>query len=123
MECSTLASAELVARLLIQVEVATERNARRPDYSGLDIVVSAPVSAAGRATTQRFSAWITDRLKERSQIWKQERLYREERRYVDPNDYGSGRGSRGGGGGGGRGRGKKWKKDGGGGGPSAAADG
>ena len=81
LDVTVLASAELVVRWLIQTETATERNVRHPDYSGLDIIMSAPVSASGRATTTKFNAWITDRLKERSQIWKQERLFREEKRH------------------------------------------
>ena len=42
LDLSCLASAELVVRYLIQSEAAAERNARHPDYSGLDIIMSAP---------------------------------------------------------------------------------
>ncbi|CAK0825012.1 unnamed protein product, partial [Prorocentrum cordatum] len=79
-DASMLASAELIVRWLVQTEIAVERNPRHPDYSGLDIVISAPVNAAGRATTNKFNSWVTDKLKERAQIWKQERLYREEQK-------------------------------------------
>ncbi|CAK0861861.1 unnamed protein product, partial [Prorocentrum cordatum] len=79
-DASMLASAELIVRWLVQTEIVVERNPRHPDYSGLDIVISAPVNAAGRATTNKFNSWVTDKLKERAQIWKQERLYREEQK-------------------------------------------
>ena len=60
------------------------RNPRHPDYSGLDIVISAPVNAVGRASTTKFNSWVTDRLKERAAIWKQERVYREEQKQSGP---------------------------------------
>ncbi|CAK0814975.1 unnamed protein product [Prorocentrum cordatum] len=85
-DLSMLASAELLVRWMIQTEIAVERNPRHPDYSGLDIVISAPVNAAGRASTSRFNTWVTDRLKERATIWKQERLYREEQKQVRKGD-------------------------------------
>ncbi|CAK0806201.1 unnamed protein product [Prorocentrum cordatum] len=75
---SMMASAEQIVRWLIQTEIAVERNPRHPDYSGLDIVISAPVNAVGRASTSKFNSWVTDRLKERAAIWKQGRLYRRE---------------------------------------------
>jgi len=45
------------------------------------LVLSAPVTAGGRAQTGKFDAWLTDRLRERASIWKQERLYKEELRH------------------------------------------
>ena len=91
LDLSCFASAEL-ARYLIQSEVAAERNARRPDYSGLGIIRSALVTASGRAAVRRFIARVSDRVKERSQIWKQERLYRRERRSMPDGDGGGGKG-------------------------------
>ena len=84
--------------------MAVERNARHPDNSGLDVLLQAPVSAGGRAVTSKFNTYITDRLKERAQVWKQERLYREERRHQDHSTGGGG--GHGGGGGKGKGKGK-----------------
>ncbi|CAK0875323.1 unnamed protein product [Prorocentrum cordatum] len=91
-DVSMLASAELLLRWLIQAEIAVERNPRHPDYSGLDIVISAPVNAVGRASTSKFNTWVTDRLKERATIWKHERLYREEQKQTRKGD-GKGSGS------------------------------
>ncbi|CAK0853410.1 unnamed protein product, partial [Prorocentrum cordatum] len=85
-DLSMLASAELLVRWMIPTEIAVERNPRHPDYSGLDIVISAPVNAVGRASISRFNTWVTDRLEERATIWKQERLYREEQKQVRKGD-------------------------------------
>ncbi|CAK0870306.1 unnamed protein product, partial [Prorocentrum cordatum] len=85
-DLSMMASAELIVRWLIQTEIAVERTPRHPDYSGLDIVISAPVNAVGRASTSKFNSWVTDRLKERAAIWKQERLYREEQKQTRKGD-------------------------------------
>ena len=103
LDMSSLASAEMLVRWLIQVEVASERNPRHPDYSGLDIVIAAPVTTGGRATTTKFSTWVTERMKERAQIWKQERLFKEER---GKSDYAGGDGQADGGSGGGKGGGR-----------------
>eukprot|EP00974_Lingulodinium_polyedra_P059929 5775620-Lingulodinium_polyedra.AAC.1 len=76
---SATAFGELLVRWAIQTEVSVERNPRHPDYSGLDIIISAPTNQVGRASTEKFTSWVTDKLKDRAAIWKQERLYREER--------------------------------------------
>ena len=52
-----------------------------PDYAGLDIVLGSSLMSDGRAATGKFNEWVTSKLKERSQIWKQERLYLQERRH------------------------------------------
>ena len=95
-DVSATAGGEMLTRWFIQSGISVERNPRHPDYSGLDIVISAPTTREGRAQTPNFNAWVTDRLKDRAAIWKQERFYREER-----NKLGAGDGA--GGGGGGRG--------------------
>eukprot|EP00435_Cladocopium_sp_Y103_P061503 s490_g23.t1 len=79
-DASTTAVGEFLARWAVQTELAVERNPSQPDYSGLDIISGASVQADGRATTSKFSEWVTGRLKERAQVWKQERLYNQERR-------------------------------------------
>ena len=89
LDVSALAVGEHLSRWVIQTELAVERNPLQPDFSGLDIIE-----------------------KERASIWKQERLYNQERRQL--------RGGKGGRGGeaddstdedeGGKGRRKKKKK-------------
>ncbi|CAK0801165.1 unnamed protein product, partial [Prorocentrum cordatum] len=110
LDVSNLMSFELAMRRICQDETAVSRNPRHPDYGGLDIVLHAPVSEQGQASTDRFTEWVTARLKERASIYKQTRLWNEEQRAlqaartsVDP--------SKGGGRGRGRGRGKGGKDD------------
>ena len=38
------------------------------------------IPAPAGAYPSKFNNWVADRLKERAQVWKQERLYREEQR-------------------------------------------
>ena len=52
----------------------------------------ASVQGDGRASTNRFTEWLTGRLKERAQIWKQERLYNAERRQQRGRGKGGGKG-------------------------------
>ena len=47
---------------------------------------AARAGAGGRATTQKFNTWVTDRLKEQANINKQTRLWREEQRHRDHQD-------------------------------------
>lgn len=89
-DCSSLAAGETLCRWLIQTEMAVERSPGQPDYQGLDIVAGTATMPDGRASTSKFQEWVSSRLKERAAIWKQDRLYRQERR------QGPGRGARGG---------------------------
>ena len=77
---STTPIGEHLSRWAIQTELAVERNPAQPDYSGLDIVSGSALLGDGRASASKFGEWVTFKLKERSQIWKQERLYAQERR-------------------------------------------
>ena len=79
-DASTTAIGEFLSRWAIQTELAVERSPSAPDYTGLDIISGSAVQADGRASTSRFGEWISGRLKERASIWKQERLYAQERR-------------------------------------------
>ena len=92
-DASTTAIGEFLSRWAVQTELAVERNPAQPDYSGLDIISGAAVQSDGRASTAKFTEWVTGRLKERAQVWKQERLYNQERR----NLRGKGSGGKGGG--------------------------
>jgi hypothetical protein len=78
-DSSSLASLEHVARWLIRVELAVERNPQQPNYEGLDILTGTSVSSDGRATTTKFVEWISNRMKDRANIWRQERLFKQER--------------------------------------------
>ena len=81
-DVSTLASGEHLTRWLIQTELVVERNPQQPDFSGLDIISGAAQLPDGRASTSKFTDWVSNRLKERAATWKQERLYNQERRQL-----------------------------------------
>lgn len=80
LDTSSLAVGEQLSRWLITVELAVERNPAQPNYEGLDVIGGAAVLQDGRASTARFGEWVSSKMKERSSVWKQERLFRQERR-------------------------------------------
>ena len=78
LDLTNLCSFENVCRRLIVLEIAVARNAAAPDFSGLDVVSEAPITSQGQAYVSSITSWVTDRLKEKAQIQKQSRLFREE---------------------------------------------
>ena len=88
---TNLASSEHLIRRVVQIEVAVSRNPKQPDFSGLELLMDAPVNESGAARTQKFTARINERLKERAQVWKQQRLYAEERRHLNNQGKGGGK--------------------------------
>ena len=78
LDVSNLCCMENVVRRLITLETAVSRSPGAPDFSGLEVVAEAPISSQGAAHVSAMSAWVTDRLKERANIAKQTRLFREE---------------------------------------------
>ena len=79
-DSSTTANGEHLSRWAIQTALAVERNPAQPGYTGLDIISGSTLQADSRASTSKFQEWASSRLKERSAVWKQERLYNRERR-------------------------------------------
>ena len=69
---------ENLVRRLIQLEVAIERNPRHPDFTGLEEVTGGPTTSAGTARVPKFMEHVTARQRDKAQIWKQSRLFREE---------------------------------------------
>ena len=65
-------------RRIVQLEVATSRNPSSPEFAGLDVLLENPVSDSGAASTRNLDDWVTERLKEKANIQKQARLFREE---------------------------------------------
>ena len=81
MDPTSLASAEHLARWAIQTELAVERNPQSPDFTGLDLIAGSSLLPDGRANTSKFTEYIAQRLKDRASVWKQERLFNQERRF------------------------------------------
>jgi hypothetical protein len=80
LDVSNLLSFEHLARRLVQHETAVSRCPSHPDYSGLEVVMQAPTSATGQATTTAFNEYITTKLKDQANILKQTRLWKEEQK-------------------------------------------
>lgn len=77
-DITNLMAFEHLVRRLVILEIAVSRNPSSPDFAGLDIVAEAPVNQHGSAYAASMSSWITDKLKERANIQKQARLFKEE---------------------------------------------
>ncbi|CAK0791995.1 unnamed protein product, partial [Prorocentrum cordatum] len=77
---TNLPSSELIMRRICQDETAVARNPRHPDYGGLKILLRAPTTEQGQASTNRFTEWVTGRLEEQAAIYRQTRLWNEEQR-------------------------------------------
>ena len=75
---SSLLGVEYLVRRLIQIETAVSRNPSAPDYSGLEVIMEGGIGPAGEARVVKFQEWIAARLKEKAQVQKQSRLFREE---------------------------------------------
>ena len=79
-DASNLASLEAVTRRLVQIEMATAKNPRAPDFVGLGIISDSLAQADGSSRVPKFRQRVAERQKERAQILKQNRLYSEELR-------------------------------------------
>jgi hypothetical protein len=77
-DVSNLASFEHLTRRLLTLEIAVARSPSAPDFTGLEVVSEAPISSAGQAYVASMSSWITEKLKEKANIQKQSRLFKEE---------------------------------------------
>ena len=78
LDISNLMVFEHLTRRLLTLEIAVSRNPQTPDFGGLDVASEAPISSQGSAHVASMSSWITEKLKERANIQKQSRLFREE---------------------------------------------
>ena len=97
LDVTNLMSVELAIRRVVQIEVAVSRNAGNPDYSGLEVLLENPLTETGAAATRSLDEWVTSRLKEKAQIAKQTRLFKEESSFASKNK-GTGAGAEPGGG-------------------------
>lgn len=78
LDLSNLCSFENVCRRLVVLEIAASRSPTSPDFTGLDVVIESPIAPHGQAQVSTMTSWVTERLKERAQIQKQSRLFKEE---------------------------------------------
>lgn len=117
-DVTNLLGAEMMCRRLITIETAVSRNPAAPDFSGLELMMESSIGQSGEARTTKFTEWVGQQLKQKANVQKQARLYREE----FSRGRGSGEASDAGDRARGRGRGRaKAKGRGGGGAPAAAS--
>ena len=78
LDVTSLLSFELQVRRAIQLELAVARSPQNPEFTGLEALMEAPLTQTGAAAARSLDLWLTERLKEKAQIQKQARLFREE---------------------------------------------
>ena len=78
LQLSQLASFEYIVRRMVMIETAVSRDARSPDWDGLDMMLSTTLADAGAVDATKFSSWIAGVQKDQAVVFKQGRLLREE---------------------------------------------
>lgn len=63
LDLTACASSEMVFRNLVRLQTAVRRNARNPDFTGLDIMLAASTNEAGGAVTRVFKEWVAEQQK------------------------------------------------------------
>jgi hypothetical protein len=79
LDASNCALFENLCRRQVQLEIAVERNAIHPDFSGLSEASGGTTTDSGAATVAKFREFIAGRQKDRANILKNARLERDER--------------------------------------------
>ena len=79
-DVSSLASGELIIRRIFQIELATKRNPKQPDFAGLDIIVATNIDNSGGVVLPAMQKWFTDHQAKEAGTIKQLRLWNEESR-------------------------------------------
>ena len=89
-DASNSAAAEFVSRRLLQIEAATRRNPRQPDFEGLDGILDTALDERGAAIVPNFSEWIGKQQQSEAAVLKAGRLWREEQAAFRKHEAGSG---------------------------------
>ncbi|CAK0833571.1 unnamed protein product [Prorocentrum cordatum] len=89
------AMGEQLVRRLIQHELAVEKDAKHPDYSGLGYMLAGSTEDKGRVAVPKFTRWIAEKQHQRAFTLKQSRLLREERAAEDKRRGGGQKGFKG----------------------------
>ena len=78
LDVSSLAGTELLLRRIFQIEIVVERNARQPDFDGLEALVETSTKASGSANVPSMSKWFSEHQKSEAFVLKQMRLWSDE---------------------------------------------
>ncbi len=73
-----IAGIEYLVRRLKQLEAATRRNPRQPDFEGLDVVLDSTIDESGALVLPGFDTWIGDQQRAEAAVLKAGRQWREE---------------------------------------------
>ena len=73
-----LASAELLARLILQIHQAVKRSPKSPDFRGTQLMVMSKLDSTGGVLTGDFARYVADEQKSEAFTLKQQRLFSEE---------------------------------------------
>ena len=73
-----LASAELTARLVLQIHTAVKKNPKAPDFKGTNLMITSTMDAAGGVTTGPFARYVAEEQRTHAYTLKQQRLFAEE---------------------------------------------
>jgi hypothetical protein len=83
LDVSSLASAELAVRRIFQIELATKRNPKQPDFAGLDIILETNIDSSGGVVLPGMQKWFTEHQAKEAGALKELRLWNEETRNLD----------------------------------------
>eukprot|EP00974_Lingulodinium_polyedra_P071597 6926490-Lingulodinium_polyedra.AAC.1 len=64
---------ELVVRRLHQIELAVRKNAKAPDFEGLEKLVETAVDKSGAAAIPSVASWLAEQQKAEAYVLKQRR--------------------------------------------------
>jgi hypothetical protein len=73
-----VAGVEYLVRRLKQLEAATRRNPRQPDFEGLDVVLDSTIDESGALVLPGFDTWVGDQQRAEAAVLKAGRQWREE---------------------------------------------
>ena len=77
LDTSNLASAELLARRILQIERAVRNNPAAPSFAGLERFTQHSLDQSGGLATTEFAQYTATQAQQDAQILKQQRLLRE----------------------------------------------
>jgi hypothetical protein len=78
LDISNIAAFEQIARRVVQLEIAADKDPHNPDFTGLGVVSDGAVDSRGSARAPKFKQWVSQKQQQQAQILKQQRLYKEE---------------------------------------------
>jgi hypothetical protein len=90
-DITNLAAAELLVRRMLQLEAATRRNPRAPDFEGLDVILDSAIDEHGCAVVPEFSGWVASLQKSEAATLKEARFWRDEQDALRKRNKGGGR--------------------------------